>query len=195
VRGSPWAHLGITPALLCGTRRGERRRPMLTRQNRKGNIESSSPSSAPPRLRVNRTSASDDIKTLTLRLARAVTPCSSCFARSIDSHYASPLWAPGQRGQNDSELGSPTSHPRVSPSLSPTSLAVCYQPRPSALLSPLNRTLRFHYSLPPVPVVLSLLPLLFPLPAFHLRVFLARRKGCFEASDCGRLGRQAAGHP
>jgi hypothetical protein len=40
----------------------------------------------------------------------------------------------------------------------------------------------------------------------HLRVFLARQdtggenpcidtKRCFEASDCGRLGRQAADHP
>src|SRR3982751_3354838 len=39
----------------------------------------------------------------------------------------------------------------------------------------------------------------------HLRVFLARRtwvaripirhQRCFEASDCGRLGRQAADHP
>src|SRR6266516_1173096 len=41
--------------------------------------------------------------------------------------------------------------------------------------------------------------------AYHLRVFLARRNGwreslyrhqrCFEASDCGPLGRQAANHP
>jgi hypothetical protein len=51
----------------------------------------------------------------------------------------------------NSELGSPTSHPRVSSSLSPTSLPVCCQPRSSALLSPsssLNHTLRFHHSLP-----------------------------------------------
>src|SRR3984885_11950318 len=27
------------------------------------------------------------------------------------------------------------------------------------------------------------------------REFLYRHQGCFEASDCGRLGRQAAGHP
>jgi hypothetical protein len=43
------------------------------------------------------------------------------------------------------------------------------------------------------------------LPPKHLRVFFARRawvreslyrhQGCFEASDCGQLGRQAAGHP
>jgi hypothetical protein len=49
----------------------------------------------------------------------------------------------------NSELGSPTSRPSVSSSLSSTSLAVCCQPRSSALLSPsLNRTLRFHHSLP-----------------------------------------------
>ena len=47
------------------------------------------------------------------------------------------------------ELGSPTSHSRVSSSLSPAFLAVCCRPRPSALLSPsLNRSLRFHHSLP-----------------------------------------------
>jgi hypothetical protein len=49
----------------------------------------------------------------------------------------------------NSELGSPTSPPHVSSPLSPTSLAIYCQPRSSALLSPsLNRTLRFHHSLP-----------------------------------------------
>src|ERR1700722_17357389 len=51
----------------------------------------------------------------------------------------------------NSELGSPTSYPRISSSLSPTSLTVSCQPRSSALLSPspcLNRTLRFYHSLP-----------------------------------------------
>src|SRR5271155_5158609 len=100
-------------------------------------------------------------------LARPHPPPST---RPIDSPYAGPFWAPAsaaKMGSHDgvvsrlhrtrrkvgskcnSELGSPTSHPRVSSSLSPTSLAVCCQPRSSALLSPsLNRTLRFHHSLP-----------------------------------------------
>jgi hypothetical protein len=51
----------------------------------------------------------------------------------------------------NSELRPPTSHPRVSSSLSPTSLAVCCRPQSSALLSSsssLNRTLCFHHSPP-----------------------------------------------
>jgi hypothetical protein len=87
-------------------------------------------------------------------------------ARLIDSPYAGPLWAPAsaaKMGSHDgvvsglhrtrrevgskrnSELGSPTSHPRVSSSLSLTSLAACCQLLSPALLSPSNHTLRFQF--------------------------------------------------
>jgi hypothetical protein len=94
----------------------------------------------PGRLRVNRTSASGDIK-------------SSPPSPSTSHEPGEPSPTPGERPHPHSPLAHLVSlaltHPRVSSSLSPTSLAVCCQPRSSALLSPsLNRTLRFHHSLP-----------------------------------------------
>ena len=72
--------------------------------------------------------------------------------------------------KRNSELGSLTSQPRVLSSLSPVSLAVCCRQRSSIILSlSLNLTFRFHHSLllRATPLILSLLPLLFPLSTFH----------------------------
>jgi hypothetical protein len=127
--GAPRDHPQLTSAHLCGTRwGGERCRPMLTRQNSKGNIEASSPKFCPlSRLRVNRTyfrfgryknprrphpppRASrvshhpPQVSGLTL-----THPCSPTLtrprppppARPIDSGCAGPFLAPGQRGRNE----------------------------------------------------------------------------------------------
>jgi hypothetical protein len=52
VRGSPGAHPGITPGspqlTTAAPDGGERRRPMLTRQNRKGNVDLTSSKLYPP---------------------------------------------------------------------------------------------------------------------------------------------------